>query len=121
MARATRQVWTKRVEEWTQSGLERKRFAAKAGINASTLAYWKWRLGAEAKKRAKAKPVASSKSHVAPAHAGLPPLTFVEIGKASLEQWPIEIELLGGERVRVGKDFDAAAFTRVLDVLDRRR
>jgi len=124
MAKATRQFWAQRIEEWAKSGLTRKQFAAQAGVSASTLGYWKWLLRAERKRSAIPRPkrAALAKRRVDSPSTGLPPLTFVEIGGAeSREPWPIEIELLGGERVRVRNGVDAAALGRVLDLLGRRR
>jgi transposase-like protein len=46
MARDTREVWAKRVERLADSGLSAKEFAAEIGVNANTLAGWKWRLRA---------------------------------------------------------------------------
>jgi hypothetical protein len=45
MARATREIWAKRVERWAESGLTAAEFAGEADINARTLTFWKWRLG----------------------------------------------------------------------------
>ena len=39
MARATREMWAKRVERWADSELTAKEFAAEVGINAGTLVY----------------------------------------------------------------------------------
>src|SRR4051794_32377521 len=47
MARESREVWLKRVERWRESGLSVKEFARELGINAHTLAGWRWRLRAE--------------------------------------------------------------------------
>ena len=44
MARDAREVWAKRVEQLADSGLTAKEFAAEIGVNANTLAGWKWRL-----------------------------------------------------------------------------
>ncbi len=38
-------MWAKRVERLADSGLTAKEFAAEIGVNANTLAGWKWRLG----------------------------------------------------------------------------
>lgn len=50
MAKVDRAEWQKRVERWRDSGLSAKEFAAETGLKASTLSYWKWRLGAEQRK-----------------------------------------------------------------------
>ena len=45
---ASRRLWTKRVERWRESGLSANEFATELGVNAATLAQWKYRLAAEA-------------------------------------------------------------------------
>ena len=45
MTRENREVWAKRVERLGDSGLTAKEFAAEIGVNANTLAGWRWRLG----------------------------------------------------------------------------
>lgn len=47
MARETREVWARRVRRWKKSGLTAKDFAAREGVNAKTLSYWRWKLGAQ--------------------------------------------------------------------------
>jgi hypothetical protein len=49
MARESREVWVKRVERWRESGLRANAFAGELGVNAATLAQWKYRLAAEAR------------------------------------------------------------------------
>lgn len=46
--RSKREVWAKRVERWTDSGLSAREFSSEIGVNQRTLIYWKWRLGKEA-------------------------------------------------------------------------
>jgi hypothetical protein len=106
MARGSREVWAKRVAHWKASGLRAKEFARRQKLSEVSLKWWKWRLGAEARKRSK-KTVMS-------------PLTFVEMTTA-MQREPLEIVLAGGARVRVPQDFDEAMLGRLLDVLERRR
>ena len=47
MARETREVWARRVRRLQKSGLTASEFAAREGVNAKTLSYWKWKLGTE--------------------------------------------------------------------------
>jgi hypothetical protein len=75
-------------------------------VSEVSLKWWKWRLGAEARKRSK--------------KAAMSPLTFVEMTTA-MQREPFEIVLAGGARVRVPLDFDETMLTRLLDVLERRR
>lgn len=48
-SREKREVWAKRVERWTDSGLTCGEFSSEIGVNPRTLIYWKWRLGKEAR------------------------------------------------------------------------
>jgi len=114
MDRESRETWAKRVERWKDSGLTAKEFAAELGINAHSLAWWKWRLGAR-------KPAARS---APPRRARKPPavgpLTFVEVPSAEPSD-SIEVVLPSSVRIRVPATFDAMALGRLLDVLEQRR
>ena len=112
-------MWAKRVERLADSGLTLKEFAAEIGVNANTLAGWRWRLQSEAKRAAVG------------ARASSPP--FLEIVAASREETPperspktcvaaepFEVVLRGGQRVRVPVQFDPAALRRLVDALEAR-
>lgn len=105
MARRTREEWKREVARWQRSGLTRGEYAERAGINAHTLGWWKWKLGSEAEPTA------------AP--------TFVELVPAVIEVDAEEVDdlelLVSDVRVRVPPRFDADALSRVLDVLEARR
>ena len=45
MARASREIWAKRVERWKDSGLSAKEFAAELDVSPKSLMFWKWKLG----------------------------------------------------------------------------
>ncbi|MGC3996927.1 MAG: hypothetical protein QM767_05115 [Anaeromyxobacter sp.] len=86
------------------SGLSAKEFAAETGVNANTLAHWRWRLGAEAR-RAPAKEAA--------------PVRFVELAAAPDAAAPaFELVLSGGRTVRVPPRFDGAELARLVQVLE---
>jgi len=105
MAREGREVWAKRVERWVDSGLSAKEFAAETGINANTLAHWRWRLGAEAGRT--------------PAKAAAMPVRFVELAAAPDAAAPaFELVLAGGRTVRVPPRFDGAELARLVQVLE---
>lgn len=40
-------MWVRRVRRWKKSGLTAKDFAAREGVNAKTLSYWRWKLGTQ--------------------------------------------------------------------------
>lgn len=99
MGRDARATWAKRVERWRASGLSAGEFAAEIGVNARTLAYWKWKLGRpESSRRAEFVEVMS------PARA-----------EAGGEQ--LEVVLESGVVVRVPARFDADALRRVVAAL----
>ena len=121
MTREGREVWAKRVERWRDSGLTLKEFAAEIGVNANTLAGWRWRLSSR-----------EVVAPVAPAHRGP---AFLEIvapvedpsadegsatEAAAPDVEPLELVLRSGHRVRVPARFDDAALRRVVAVLEAR-
>lgn len=117
MARESREVWVKRVERWRESGLSASEFAAELGVNAATLAQWKYRLAAEARAEAPS-PTTTTRQTVA----------FVEV-KATAEpvtpalpaaESTFEVLLPSGITVRVPPQFDAAALRRLVDVMTAR-
>jgi len=119
MPRENREVWKKRVERWADSGLTTKEFAEEIGVNASTLAGWRWRFAGEARRNAATSahpqpsfvevvsPLATGASKAAP--AVVPP-----------NPEPIELILSSGIRVRIPSRFDPAALRRVVDALETR-
>lgn len=127
MARETREVWAKRVERWRDSGLSLKEFAAEIGVNANTLAGWRWRLGAgggvEPRKVTPAVP-AFLEVVAGPATAGKFDARVAKegaIGAVPPDAGdPLELVLRSGHRVHVPVLFDAATLRRVVDVLEGR-
>ena len=121
MGRETRATWAKRVERWKASGRAADDFAAELGVSTSSLKWWKWRLGSEAR-AALAKPPTVRKSSAALAKrtADVSPLTFVEMTTTLLGE-PLEVVLPTTIRVRVPNGFDGTTLVRLLDVLERRR
>jgi Transposase len=75
------------------SGLSLGAFAAREGLDAQRLYVWRRRLGSLAT-----------------------PQSFVEVKSAALA--PIEVVLRSGHVVRLSPSFDAAAFARLLAVLE---
>src|SRR5512134_1141166 len=121
MTREGREVWAKRVERWRDSGLTLKEFAAEIGVNANTLAGWRWRLSSreavatvasEGRGPAFLEIVAPLEDHNADEG------TATEAAVPDVE--PLEIVLRGGHRVRVPVRFDEAALRRVVAVLEAR-
>ena len=107
MARESRDVWARRVARWTKSGLARDAFARREGVKATTLAWWRWRLGSAAPATA----TALVKRDVA----------FVEVEPLVVEaaHERIEVALANGRVVRVPSAFDDSALCRVLAAAER--
>lgn len=135
MARSSSEEWAKRVARWKASGLTAKEFAAKTGVNPSTLAYWRWRLSSAERVggRHEGQPAGTTASITGRSRKGRaardrkPPTPasaeFVELPVAAVTTTPSALELLVGEhvRVRVPADFDEATLTRVVKVLGAAR
>lgn len=122
MAKASREDWAKRVERWKDSGLTAKEFAAETGLNASTLSYWKWRLGAEQRGDRPAdarRPKKSRPARRAPKVRPKTP-TFVEVTAPTPAAEPLELVMPGELRVRVPVGFDEATLAAVLRVTGAR-
>ena len=114
MARANRETWSRRVEQWVQSGLTAKQFAAQTGVNPNTLAHWKWRLG-------KAEAVAFGVAR-APAFVevtGVAPVAAPAISAGRCSEG-FELVLRDDLRVRVPAQFDPSALRRLLTALEDR-
>ena len=99
----SREVWAKHVAQWKSSGLTAAEFAQRHKVGEASLKWWSWKLGSSRKK----------------ADVTMSPLTFVEMTGA-MQRDAIEL-VVGAIQVRVPADFDDAALSRLLDVLERRR
>lgn len=106
MARTPRATWEKHIAAWSRSGLTARQFAAQIGVNANTLAHWKWRLAAEADPRV------GEDSFIE--------VSAAVVSTASGADDRLEVVCRGGRTVRVPRDFDTATLVRVLDALERR-
>jgi transposase len=108
MSETNRERWGRRVGEWKRSGLTAREYAARAGLNAGTLSYWKWRLSRDTK------PV-KQRVTAGPARGAL-----LELAPVALSDERVEVELASGHRLRVPAGFDAASLGRLLWVLQER-
>lgn len=102
--------WAKRVERLERSGLSVRTFAAREGLKAGSLSFWKWKL-AHGAGRPSTVPVA--------------PLRFVELTAAApqarADTAAFEVILSSGRSVRVFGGFDAAELVRLVAVLEEGR
>jgi hypothetical protein len=102
--RRSRAEWSKQIALWRKSGLTARKFAAKAGLNAGTLTYWKYALGKEAR-------LVSDRKTKFP---------LIEMRGSVGRDDRFELELAGGRRLRVPATFEAEALRRLLAVLEER-
>lgn len=118
MGRDGREVWSKRVERWRESGLTAQEFAVETGLNKNTLVHWSWKLG----RAGDVGPVLPSKKAqwvevvgvASPDVADTPTENSGPIGGGG----HFELILGKGRVVRVPTDFDAAALRRLLVALE---
>lgn len=111
MERTPREIWAKRVERWQSSELTAKEFAAEIGVNAHTLAHWKWQLG----KRAPAKTVRGPRRERRAAAVSFTELAVEPVSVPATSA--IEIVVDAGLVIRVGTRFDEDTLRRVLGVV----
>lgn len=101
--------WARHVEALEESGLSVRKFAAREGLKAGSLSFWKWKLS----------------------HAGRPaeaprmaPVKFIEL----MADRPVapsgasfEVVLLSGRVVRVPRGFDATELARLVAAVEEVR
>jgi len=126
MQKEPREAWAKRVEQWQQSGLSAKAFAAREGVSWHALKNWKHRLTREDSGRTRSSTALVKRTRTSPSpasetrpHSPLASLSFVEL---SLPADPrFELQLPTGVFVRVPQIFDQTALGSLLSVLEGRR
>lgn len=102
-----REEWRRRVARWRASGLSAKEFAAKHGLNPSTLGWWRSELRRE-DEAGSAEP------------AGMLASALVEVMPVEGDGNSFVIELDGGRRLHVPPTFDDVTLRGLLKVLERR-
>lgn len=91
-------TWSERVARWERSGQTAKTFASREGVSAQSLAWWKWKLGRDAKARK---------------------LGFVKLEAVpSVEPSPFELVLANDRVLRVHAGFDARELVRLVTALE---
>jgi hypothetical protein len=104
--------WAKRVKRLERSGVSLRTFAAREGLKAGSLSFWKWKLGQARGRRGLATPAT--------------PMKFIELTAEAAGTPPVrppafEVGLRTGRSVRVAAGFDAAELARLLVVLEEAR
>lgn len=103
---ATRDEWAKRVKRWEASGLDAEVFAAREGLVAKQLVWWRWKLR-------------STLAPSSPEPRFLPVRVVDSAARAVPTDATIEIALPNGRIVRVSSGFDPAALEQVLAIAAR--
>jgi hypothetical protein len=106
--------WAKLVKQQEGSGLSTRKFAAREGLMAGSLSFWKWKLSQQGRKKGRA-----GAEQVAP-------LQFVELTAREMPKltpaWAgLEVVLATGRMVRVAGGFDEAELVRLVGVLEETR
>ena len=109
MKGSSSEEWSKRVRAWRRSGQTTAAFAASIGVNANTLAWWGSRLRRAADKGQR-RWSAVGAPEVAAAAA------IIEVRSEARDD-RFELELGGGQRLRIPPGFEVAALERLLAVL----
>jgi len=110
MARASKDVWAKRVERWRASDLTAVEFASEIGVNVNTLRSWSWKLGANQDGRARGRPRATSSAATTP--------SFVELTPALLGASSLEVVVAERFVVRVPPSFDVTSLHELVRALE---
>jgi len=103
----TRELWSGLVAQWRSSGQTAREFAARHGVNPSTLSGWAWRFGREKD--------GSSRGRSCPEDRPVP--RMIELRGYPVDDERFEL-VIGGRRVRVPPSFDEDALRRLLAVLE---
>ena len=104
--------WRRLVSAWASSGMTREEFATRAGVNAGTLSWWKWKLSHddEVDEEGEVEEDEASVAFVEIESHGL-----LQLGRASVEL------VVAGVEVRVPDGFNEDTLARVVTVLEARR
>src|SRR5690242_3838643 len=115
MARASREIWAKRVERWKDSGLSAKEFAAELDVSPKSLTFWKWKLGQlESPKGAPSIGRGSRQTKT----ARVAPHRFLQLVPTSAPpSTALELVLRDGMVLRVAPGFDEATLLQVTSLL----
>ena len=108
MTRTTREQWEQRIRKWQRSGMDAESFAAREGLKAERLRWWRWHLGFGPRGKKSSEPtqfVEVVLPGVAEEKSGAPEGSELEV-------------LIGKRRVLVRPGFDAQSLRRVLAVLE---
>jgi len=118
LKRRDAQEWSRLVRKWKRSGLGRAEFAARHGVAASTLSWWKWRLD-----RAHAHAAAAATTTRREQDSSAVKLVRVELGGGETEEAPArlawELESPSGHTLRVYEGAGGESLRAAIEMLSR--
>ena len=108
MARVSREVWLKRIEQFHDSGLTAAEFAVGTGVNVNTLKNWIWRVSSEAKRATAAPGAQRAESKASAKRRSRRSSQIVEVvGALPTRPSPsYEVTLPSGVSLRLPTDFE---------------
>jgi hypothetical protein len=108
----TRAEWTKVVARYERSGLSAKAFAAREGISARSLSWWKWKLETDAELEAE---------ETAPSGSASTAMSFLELRASHSVTTSASFEVVlaaSGHVLRVPSGADLEEMSRLVDALE---
>lgn len=106
----TRAEWTKVVARYERSGLSAKAFAAREGISARSLSWWKWKLESDAEAE-----------DAAPSGSASTAMSFLELRASHSITTSSSFEVVlaaSGHVLRVPSGADLEEMSRLVDALE---
>ena len=116
--------WAAEVAAWKRSGQTAAEYARERGISAGTLKWWSSRKGNTAGRRAPTRGRSSAGRKSGAGTVGFLPVQIsarartAERGSAHATELLVEIELVGGRRVRVAGGLGVEELARLLDIVE---
>jgi hypothetical protein len=108
----TRAEWTKVVARYERSGLSAKAFAAREGISARSLSWWKWKLESDAE---------AEVDDAAPSGSASTAMSFLELRASNSITTSPSFEVVlaaSGHVLRVPSGADLEEMSRLVDALE---
>lgn len=118
LPRTKQQEWEERVQQWKNSGLTAKQYAAENGINPNTLVHWQCRLAADRRRRQRIeKGFVEVTAPLAMAIGRDPAESSPDVVGQNASCEPFEVVDRGGLRIRIPARFDPHGLRLLLATL----
>lgn len=112
--RRSAEIWRGLIEEWQESGQELTRFCREKQVSASSIRWWRWRLGISADRTDRRSTGISHKA----VSAGQDWIEL-EVETQSSSGTSFELRWPDGMVLAIPADFDSQSLGRLLSVLER--